>query len=110
MNLFGVVIPKTACLQIQSVTYIDLSFQCFKICSWIPLTMVKSLLLNSASAYANSKINKFLNYFTVCGFRIQILRIPLTFDDSTSILRNLFTVAESRTTSYICLLPNPQKN
>ena len=27
----------------------DLSNQCFKTCSWIPLAMVKSLLLNSAS-------------------------------------------------------------
>ena len=71
--------------------------------------MVKSLLLNSASAYANSVINKFLNSSTVCGFRLQILRISLTFADSTYILRNTLTVAESRTTSYICLLRNPQQ-
>ena len=61
------------------MTSIDLVKQCFKICSWIPLTMVKSLLLNSASAYASSIINKFLNSFTVCGFRLQSLRTPLTF-------------------------------
>ena len=78
------------------MTSIDLVNQCFKVWSWIPLTMVKSLLLNSASAYANSVINKFLNSSTVCGFRLQILRISLT-------------VAESRTTSYICLLRNPQQ-
>ena len=44
------------------------------------------------------------------GFRIQTLRIPLTFADSTYILRNPLTVAESRTTSNICLLRNPQQN
>ena len=71
--------------------------------------MVKSLLLNSASAYANSVINKFLNSFTVCGFRLQILRIPPTFADSTFILRNPLTFAESKTTSYFCLLRNPQQ-
>ena len=101
-------IPKTACKYL-SVTSIDLVNQCCKVFSWIPLTMVKSLLLNSACAYASSIINKFLNSFTVCGFRLQILRIPLTFADSTYILRNPLTVAESRTTSYICLLRNPQQ-
>ena len=50
--------------------------------------MVKPLLLNSASAYASSVINKFLNSFTICGFRLQILRIALTFSDSNYILRN----------------------
>ena len=72
--------------------------------------MVKSLLLSSANAYASSVINKFLNSYSVCGFRLQILRIPLTFADSTYILRILLTVAESKTTSYICLLRNPQRN
>ena len=61
--------------------------QCFKICSWIPLTMVKSLLLNSASAYTNSVINKFLNSFLVCGIRFY-LRIPLTFCGIHLQLRN----------------------
>ena len=91
------------------MTSIDLVDQCLKICTWIPLTMVKFLLLNSASAYASSVINKFLNSFTACGFRLQILRIPPTFADSTYILRNPLTVAESRTTSYICLLRNAQQ-
>ena len=46
----------------------------------------------------------------ICGFHIQILRIPLAFAISTYILRNPLTVAESITTSYICLLRNPQQN
>ena len=92
------------------MTSIDLVNQCFKVFLWIPLSMVKPLLLNSASAYASSVISKFLNSFTVCGFRLQILRIPLTIVDSTYIFQNPLTVAESRTTSYICLLRNPQQN
>ena len=40
--------------------------------------MGKSLLLNSACSYASSVMNKFLNSFRVCGFRLH-LRIPLTF-------------------------------
>ena len=86
------------------MTTIDSVNQYLYVCSWIPLTMVKSLLLNSASAYARSVINKFLNSFTVFRFRLQVLRIPLIFADSTYILRNPLTVVESRTTSYICLL------
>ena len=53
------------------------------------------MLFNSASAYASSVINKFLNFFTVCGFRLQIfcrfylhLRIPLTFCGTYLQLRN----------------------
>ena len=53
---------------------------------------------------------QFVESAYVCGFRKQILRIPLTFADSTYILRNPLAVAESRTTSYICLLRNPQQN
>ena len=45
-----------------------------------------------------------------CGFRIQILRIQRTFADSTYNLRNPLIIAESRSTSYICLLRNPQQN
>ena len=74
------------------MTSIDLVNQCFKICSWIPLTNVKSLLLNSASAYASSVINKFLNFFTVCGIRLH-LRIPLTFCGVHLQLRNLQKLA-----------------
>ena len=49
--------------------------------------------------FSNKQISEFL----------YSLRIPLTFADSTYILRNLLKVAESRTTSYICLLRNPQQ-
>ena len=34
--------------KILKMTSMDLGNQCFKTCSWIPLTMVKPLLLNSA--------------------------------------------------------------
>ena len=92
------------------MTTIDLVNQCFKICSWIPLTIVKSLRLNSISANASSvKKIKFLKSFKVCGFHLQILRVPLTFADSTYISRNRFTVAEFKTTSHICLLRNQQQ-
>ena len=75
-------------------------------------------------SYAGSVINKnaestydLRNPLTSCGIRFH-LRIPHTnfadsnyfFDDSTYISRNPLTVAESRTTSYICLLRNPQQN
>ena len=62
-----------------------------------PLTICGNHLQFAESAY-------------ICGFRIQILQIPLTFADSTFIFRNPLTIAESRTTSYICLLWNPQQN
>ena len=55
---------------------------------WNPLTIVKPLHLISASAYASSVINKFLNSFTVCGIRLKTLRIPLTFADSIFSMRN----------------------
>ena len=61
-----------------------------------PLTICEVHLQFAESAY-------------ICGFRIQILRIPLIFANSTYILRNPLTVAESRT-SYICWLRNPQQN
>ena len=79
-------IQKTAC-KYKSVTSIDLVKQCFRVCSWIPLTMVKSLLLNSASTDASSVINKFLNFFTVCKIRFH-LRIPLIFCGIHLQLRN----------------------
>ena len=43
MKLFGVVFPKY-----EKMTSTDLGNQCFKTFSWIPLTLVKCLLLNSA--------------------------------------------------------------
>ena len=63
------------------------------------------------------------NPLTICGIRLQV-RIPHTnfadstyisgfhlhFADSTYILRNTLTVTESRTTSNISLLRNPQQN
>ena len=57
--------------------------------------MVKSLLLDSASAYASSELNKFLDSFLLCGIRLQILRISLTFADSTYICRLRLIFAES---------------
>ena len=66
------------------MTSIDLIDQCFKICTWIPLTMVKPLLLNIASAYASSVIHKFYKF---CGFHLN-LRIPLTFCGIHLQLRN----------------------
>ena len=71
--------------------------------------MAEYFLLNSACTYASSVINKFLNSCTVGRFRLEIVRIPIIFADSTYILRNPLTVAESRTTSYNCLLRNPQQ-
>ena len=80
------------------MTSTDLGNQCFKTCSWIPLTMVKSWLLNSAllviripalafnCSYASS-INKTRNPFTVCGIRLH-LRIRLTFCGTHLQLRN----------------------
>ena len=49
--------------------------------------MVKSLLLNPASSYASSVINKSLNSFTDCGIRLHF-RIPLTFCGIYFQLRN----------------------
>ena len=60
-------------------------------------------------SYASSIINKNAESAYIWGFRIQILRIPLTFAHSTYNLLNPLTVAESRKTSYICLLRNPQQ-
>ena len=73
--------------------------QCFKTCSLIPLTMVKSLILNSAllekkypalafnCSYASSILNKIRNPLTVRGIRLN-LRIPLTFCGILLQLRN----------------------
>ena len=86
----------------------DLGNHCSKTCSWIPLTKVKSFLLNSAlleirtpalpfsCSFASSALSKIQNPFTVaesanlCGFHLQF--------------------AESKTTSYIRLLRNPRHN
>ena len=84
---YKTMIPKTAG-KYKSVTSIDLVNQCLKICSWIPLTMVKSLLLDSASAYSSVVIKKFSEI-------LYSLRNPLTFADSTYILRNPLTFADS---------------
>ena len=86
------------------MTSTDLGNQCFKTCSWMPLTMVKSWLLNSAllviripalafnCSYASSVINKTpiinkQNPLTVCGIRLH-LRIRLTFCGIHLRLRN----------------------
>ena len=48
-----------------------------------------------------------------CSYASAVLNkiwIHLQFADSAYILRNPLTVAESRTTGYICLLRNPQQN
>ena len=70
------------------MTSVDLVNQCLKICSGIPLTRVKSLLLNSASAIASSVVNKFRNSFIVCGIRLQLLHIPLSLCGIHLHLRN----------------------
>ena len=81
------------------MTSTDLGNQCFKTCSWIPLTMVKFLLLNSAlleirvpdlafnCSYASSVLNKIRNPLTARGIRLN-LRIPLTFCGIHLQLRN----------------------
>ena len=85
--------------KILKVTSSDLGNQCFETCSWTPLTMVKSLLSNSAlleiripalafnCSYASSAINKILNTLTVYGIRLH-LRIQLTFCEIHLQLRN----------------------
>ena len=85
LKIFCVVFPKY-----QKMTSTDLDNQCFKACSWTPLTMVKSLLLNSAlleirtpalacyCSYASSVMNKNRNPLTVCGIRLY-LRFPFIF-------------------------------
>ena len=90
------------------MTSINLGNQCFETCLWIPLTMAKSLLLNSAlleiripalafnCSYACSALNKIRNPLTVCGIRLH-LRIPLKF-------------CGIQTTSYIRLLRKPRHN
>ena len=109
LKLFGVVFPKY-----YKMTSTDLGNQCIKTCCWIPLTKVlKSLLLNSAlleiriqavafiCSYASSILNKTRNPLTVCGIH------PLTFAESSIILRNPLTVAKSKTTRFIRLFRNP---
>ena len=66
------------------MTSTDLGTKYFKTCSWIPLTMVKSLLLNSKllevkitalafnCSYASSLLNKVQNPLTVCGFHLEL--------------------------------------
>ena len=54
-------------------------------------------------------MNKQVQYKQICEI-LYSLQIPLTFADCAYILRNPLTVAESRTTSYICLLRNPHQN
>ena len=72
------------------MTSTELVKQCFQICLWIPLTIVKSLLLISSllkiripaltfnCSYATSVINKIQDPLTFCGFHLH-LRFPLTF-------------------------------
>ena len=81
------------------MTSTELGNKCFKTCSWIPLTMVKSLLLNSAlleikilapafnCSYASSVLNKSRTPLTVCGIRLH-LQAPLTFCGIHLQLRN----------------------
>ena len=77
----------------------DLGNQCFKICSWFQLTIVKSLLLNSAMleiripavafncSYATLLLSKIRNPLSVCGIQFN-LRIPPTFCAIQLQLRN----------------------
>ena len=82
-KLFGVVFPKY-----YKMTSTDLGNQCSKTCLWIPLTMVKSLLLNSAlleirnpallfnCSYASSVLNKIRNPLTVWAIRLPLQILP----------------------------------
>ena len=67
------------------MTSTSLGNQCFKTCSWIPLTMIKSLLLNSAlqekkipAQFLIVHMQVQMNPLTVCVIQFH-LRIPLTF-------------------------------
>ena len=97
------------------MTSTDLGNQCFKTCSLIPMTRVKTLLLNSALLEIRIPaqlliVHMQVQIWTKFGIHLQFLRNLLTFADSTYFLRNPLTVAESRTTSYTCLLRNAQQN
>ena len=88
------------------MTSTDLVKQCFQICSRIPLTMVKSLLLNSAllkiripalastCSYASSIINKVRNPLTVCGIQnnkpywLVAESVPQQIRDTTNTLHS----------------------
>ena len=98
--------------KILKMTSMDLGNQCFKTCSWIPLTMVKPLLLNSALLEIRIPaqlliVHMQVHYWKKNSKYTYCLRNPLTFADSAYFLWNLLTVAESRTTCYIW---NPQQN
>ena len=91
MNLFGVVFPKQwsqklfagVCVQILKMKSTDLVYRCFKISSWITLSRVKLLLLNSLLWLLICKFSKTQNSESAYG-----LRIPLTFVDPTYVWRN----------------------
>ena len=92
------------------MTSTDLGNQCSKTCSWIPLTMVNSLLLKSALLEIRIPAQLLIAHMQQSSETTYSLRNPLTFADSACILRNPLTVAETITTCYICLLQNPQQN
>ena len=96
------------------MTSTGLGNQCLKTCSWIPPTRFKSLLLNSALLEIKIPaqlliVHMQVHYWTNSESTNSSWN-PLIFADSAYILRNPLTVAESRTTSYICLLRNPHQS
>ena len=86
----------------------DLVYQRYEICSWILLTLIKSLLLNSALTktripalafncpYAHSVSKEVRSTLTTCGCHLH-LRNPLRVEESGAII-------------YIRLLRNPRHN
>ena len=89
----------------KKVTSIDLVNQCFKNCSW---TILESLLLNSASAYASSVINKFLNSFTAGGIHLQLRNPEQLAIFACCGIRNKINGPKKKYFTSICTL-NPRK-
>ena len=89
LKLFGVVFPKY-----WKMTSTDLGNQCFRTCSWIPLTMVKILLFNSALLEIRKPaqlliVHMQVRYWTKFGTHLQfaesiyICGFRLNFGEST---------------------------
>ena len=95
LKLFGVVFPKY-----KKMTSADLGIQSLKICAWIPLTMVKSLLLKSALLEIKIPaqlliVHMQVQYWTKFGIHLQ-------FAESTYICGFRLQFAES---IYSCGIP-----
>ena len=94
MKLFGVVFPKQGsqklfagiCIQILRMKSTDLVNRCFKISSWITLTRIKPLLLNSSLQKRRVPALAF-----ICSYASSVkrkTRNPLTFADSFCGIQN----------------------